>query len=166
MWIVGLVTAAAAAAAAACGPKVDARSPFDEDDPRAGRLIDAGVPVDAPPADAPEVAKPREGTATRAAVDAVLDASPGALLKGIEVEALRPGGTFAGWQLVRVLRKDSPVAMVDVKPGDVLLGVNGHTLETPQDLSALWAELYRADAIEASLERGGEPFTIRYEITP
>ena len=155
--IVGLV--------AACGPKVDPQSPFDEDDPRAGRLIDAGVDaVDAGDADAVAAARPRSGTTTRAAVDAVLDGSPAALLRGVEVAALRPGGTFVGWQLVRILRKDSPLAAVDVQPGDVLRGVNGHTLETPQDLSALWQALYQAPAIDATIERDGQPFMIRFEI--
>ncbi|MBK9031871.1 MAG: hypothetical protein IPL61_11185 [Myxococcales bacterium] len=154
------------AAAVACGPKVNPQSPFDEDDPRAGAPpIDAGASIDGA-----EVAVPAPGlratTVTQAALIAVLDAGPGELLKGLEVSAERPGGVFAGWRLVRLLPKGSMFATLDLAPGDLLTGVNGHTLESPPDLATLWGELRTATAIEASITRGAEAFTVRADVTP
>lgn len=164
-----LLLAGLVAAAAACGPKhAEPVSAYDVDDPRAGETVDAAPPpvADAGTGDAVAIPPPvaRTGVVGRGAVTAVLDASPAAVLRGIEVTAIRPGGTFQGWQLVRILAPASPFASVDVQPGDVLKGINGHALETPQDLSALWQELYEAGAIEATVERNGRPFVIRYEI--
>jgi type II secretory pathway component PulC len=153
-------------AIAACGPRIDPLSPFDEDDPRAGgQQPDAGAETDAAPRPI-DAAAPgaRTGTVSRASVNAVLDASPGELLKGIEVAAVRPGGEFRGWQLVRLLPEGKVFAAVDLAPGDMLVSLNGHTLETPQDLSALWLELYRAAAIDATIDRRGQRFTIHFDI--
>ncbi len=153
------------AVTAACGPKVHPSSTFDVDDPRAGGA-DAAVAVDGgvAPRDAARPAGVRTGTVTRAAINEVLDAGPAELLRGLEVNALRPGDVFRGWQLVRFVDADA-FAAVDVAVGDVLTKINGHTLETPQDLSALWLELYRAAAIDATLDRGGQIVTLRFEIT-
>ena len=170
-----LVLLVALLAVAACGPKVNPQAPFDEDDPRAGRAIDAGVPVDAaPPVDAaaPTV---RTTAVSRAVLTAVLDAGPADLLASFEVTAERPDGAFKGWRLVRFLRGarrfatlnigGSTATTLDLQPGDLLTGVNGHALESPPDLGALWDELRTATAIEATLVRQGAPFTIRADVT-
>ena len=160
-----LVLLVALLAVAACGPKVNPQAPFDEDDPRAGRAIDAGVPVDAaPPVDAaaPTV---RTTAVSRAVLTAVLDAGPADLLASFEVTAERPDGAFKGWRLVRFLRGARRFATLDLQPGDLLTGVNGHALESPPDLGALWDELRTATAIEATLVRQGAPFTIRADVT-
>ncbi len=160
-----LVLLVALLAVAACGPKVNPQAPFDEDDPRAGRAIDAGVPVDAaPPVDAaaPTV---RTTAVSRAVLTAVLDAGPADLLASFEVTAERPDGAFKGWRLVRFLRGARRFAALDLQPGDLLTGVNGHALESPPDLGALWDELRTATAIEATLVRQGAPFTIRADVT-
>ncbi len=151
-------------AAAACGPKVNPQAPFDEDDPQAGRVIDAGVPVDAPPIDAaaPTV---RTTAVSRAVLNAVLDAGPADLLASFEVSAERPDGAFKGWRLVRLMRGGRRFAALDLQPGDLLTAVNGHALESPPDLGALWEELRTATAIEATIVRQGAPFTIRADVT-
>ena len=154
------------AAAVACGPKVNPASPFDEDDPRAG-----AVPIDAGPiVDGPTVAVPGPGVRTttlaRATLVAVLDAGPGELLKGFEVDAERPGGSFAGWRLVRLLPRGKMFAALDLAPGDLLTGVNGHTLESPPDLAGLWQELRTAAAVDATIVRGAETFTLHADVTP
>jgi|JI10StandDraft_1071094.scaffolds.fasta_scaffold35194_2 S1-C subfamily serine protease len=156
--------AALAVAAAACGPKVDPASPLDVDDPRAW----ASAPVDAGPP-TPDAGPPPRGlratTVSRAELDRVLDAGPGELLRGIEVAAVRPDGSFAGWQLVRLLGDGRRFAVLDLAAGDVIASVNGRTLESPPDLAALWAELRTAAAIELAVRRGDHTFSIRAEIT-
>lgn len=159
-------------ASAACGPRVHPSSTFDEDDPRAGAtaapLLAAAPDAGAAPIAAVPPAGIRSGALPRADVNAVLDAGPAELLRGIEVSARRPDDLFAGWQLVRfVATAAGPrrFAAIDVAAGDVLLKINGRTLETPADLSALWLDLYRASAIDATIERGGQRFTLHFDIT-
>ena len=152
-------------AAVACGPKVDTRTPFDEDDPRAGTVpIDAGV-IDAPTVDAAPLGV-RATEVTRAGLVAVLDAGPGELLRSLEVSAVRDGDKFQGWRLVRLLPSGKRFAALDVVPGDLIVGVNGHALESPPDLAALWQELRTAATIEAVIERSGTTFTVRADVTP
>lgn len=154
----------------ACAPKVDPRSPFDEDDPRAGEAARARVAAPEPVAVAPKAEEPpgpvvREGTFERAAMRARLDAQPGALLKCIEVDAVEEAGKFAGWRLVRFIRGCDAFAGLDVAVGDVLVSVNGRVIVKPADLSALWAELYEAQTIVAELRRGTERVVLRFAIT-
>jgi hypothetical protein len=151
---------------AACGPKVDARSPFDEDDPRAGtRPIDAAPAIDAA-VDAPASAGARTVSVSRAAVVAVLDAGPGELLRTVEVAAERSGAVFRGWRLVRFLPGGERWAAIDLAPTDLIVTVNGHTVESPPDLGQLWTELRTAPTIDAVIERGGAQFTIHADVTP
>lgn len=155
---------------AACAPKVDPRSPFDEDDPRAGQVAREQIEEPEPVVAAPVVEEPpagpvvREGTFERAAMRARLDAQPGALLKCIEVDAVEEAGKFAGWRLVRFIRGCDAFAGLDVAVGDVLVSVNGRVIVKPGDLSALWAELYEAQTIVAELRRGNERVVLRFAI--
>jgi S1-C subfamily serine protease len=184
---------AAVIALAACAAKVDPRSPFDVDDPRAlredveraaandaagGRGPDpdaAGAPAaDAAAAGATSAsalpvpvpgAGARGGTVLRAELAPVLDAGPAAFLAWFEAEAATDGDRFAGWRLVKLLPAGRALAALDLVPGDVVVAVNGRPLSRPDELGDLWAELYRAGAIVAEVHRGGERFTLRYTIS-
>jgi hypothetical protein len=165
-------------ALAACSPKVDPRSPFDEDDPRAREARDAeaaaAAQAEAPPADTTTTTTPaptgpvvREGTIERAVLTATLDAQPGELLQCFEVAAVENQGKFAGWRLVRFIRRcGDRFNGIDLAVGDVLLSVNGRVLVKPTDLADLWAELYKADVIVAELRRGTSPFVLRFDVVP
>jgi hypothetical protein len=161
-------------ALAACGPKVDPRSPFDEDDPRARAARDAEAKAAAPIEPPVEPAPPaptgpvvREGNLQRAVLLATLDAQPGELLQCFEVAAVENGGKFTGWRLVRFIRRcGDRFNGIDLAVGDVLVSVNGRVIMKPADLSDLWAELYKADVIVAELRRGTSPFVLRFNIVP
>jgi hypothetical protein len=163
-------------ALAACGPKVDPRSPFDEDDPRARAARDAeaakATEVEVAAATETTPAPPpgpvvREGTIERAVLLATLDAQPGELLQCFEVAAVEDNGKFAGWRLVRFIRKcGDRFNGIDLAVGDVLVSVNGRVLVKPNDLADLWQELYKADVIVAELRRGPDPFVLRFNVVP
>lgn len=164
LWLLALLLAS-------CAPRVDPRSPFDEDDPRAQRATEVRTdPPPAPPAPppAPEPAAGpvvREGTVERAVLTARLDAQPGAILKCIEVAAVEEGGKFAGWRLVRFVRGCDAFAGLDIAVGDVLVSINGRVIIKPADLSNLWTELYKADTITAELRRAGQPVVLKFTVT-
>jgi hypothetical protein len=159
---------------AACGPKVDTRSPFDEDDPRARAARDAEVAAvaaaetpPAPPPPAPAGPVVREGTIERAVLLATLDAQPGELLQCFEVSAVENGGKFSGWRLVRFIRTcGDRFTGIDLAVGDVLVSVNGRVIVKPTDLADVWTELYKADVIVAELRRGTSPFVLRFDVVP
>ncbi|MBE7450251.1 MAG: hypothetical protein HS111_15545 [Kofleriaceae bacterium] len=133
---------------AACGPRVDPRSPFDDEDPRAtlpgaatagdDDAADADADARARPAAAPAPRGPvvREGAIARATLTATLDAHPGELLRCFEVAAVERAGKFAGWRLVRFVHGCDRFAGVDLAIGDVLVSVNGRARAAAPPTSA------------------------------
>lgn len=154
-------------AALGCGPKVNMEpSPFEEDDPSAGAPIENKQPTweELPVAEVgPGV---REGTIDRAALVAVLDAGPGAVLRHFEVAAEHDGDKFLGWRLVAVDPKHRGFDGVDLQPGDVLVALNGRSVSRPDELQAVWDGLRTADAIVADLRRGEGKLQLKWTITP
>jgi len=152
----------------ACGPKVSPKgSAFDEDLPKTG----AAAPVpDVAPAPPRPVAPPgkglRSGTISRAHLNAVLDAGPGAFLRQIEVAPLLEQDRFIGWQLVQLIDHQSPLVDVDIVPGDVLLAINGKQLSRPDQLQTLWDSLRTANQLNAQLWRGNAQLTLAFTIEP
>ena len=153
-----LTATAAAAGCAARQPPPD-HALIDTDDP-------ASAPAAAGPIEAPSRAEPaaplarrRTGEVARQALDRVLRAGPGAFLARVEVRAHLVAGSFAGWEVVR-----SPYPEVNLLAGDVVLSVNGHTLEHPLDLEALWRELARAGAIRVEVARAGQRFALAFKV--
>lgn len=152
-----------ALALAACGPRVDPRTPFDREDPRAAA---EPAPTAVPSEPVAAAAPLRTGEIDRARLTAVLDQGPARMLGALEVAAETRDGRFVGWRLVRFLPGAGALTGLDLIPGDVLVTVNQRSLSKPDDLSALWTELYAADAIVAEVRRGDALLTLRFAITP
>jgi S1-C subfamily serine protease len=120
-----------------------------------------GEPQEGAPQDVtPEGPKVRGGTITRIELDEVLQAGQGKFLSTVEVKARVVEEDFAGWEVVRTPWND-----VDLRPGDVVLAVNGRALEHPSDLNLLWADLRKASAITVEVDRGGERFSLEFVIS-
>ncbi len=120
-------------------------------------------PASAKPAarPAPAVPRRRKGEIPRADLDRVLEAGPGRLLGRVKVKANVTRGRFNGWEVVR-----NPWADVDLVTGDVILTVNGRTLEHPLELKVLWDDLRKANAIAVEVLRKGEKFGLEFAIVP
>jgi hypothetical protein len=147
-------------------PQVSGRSSAREaegEEPRAKAQASEAGAGDSPRAAPAGVSGPRRrsGQLDRGALDRVLAAGPGRFLHRVEVKAHLVGGEFRGWQVVR-----TPFDDIDLVPGDIVLEVNGHTLEHPLELKVLWDELARADAIAVSVERDGDRFGLRFAVVP
>jgi type II secretory pathway component PulC len=91
----------------------------------------------------------------------VLEAGPGRLLARVDVKASVTGGRFIGWEVVR-----NPWDDVDLVAGDVILSVNGRTLEHPLELKVLWDDLRKANAIAVEVDRKGEKLRLDFTIVP
>jgi hypothetical protein len=132
--------------------------PDDEDDPMAlsGRERTAG---------SAHVEKSRSlgvtsaGMVRRADLLAVLDAGIPRFLQTVEVEPLLESGRFQGWRIVRFY-----TAGVDLLPGDVVLAVNGHRCEKPDDLSDLWEALRFTKEIVVEFLRGDERRELHFTV--
>lgn len=109
----------------------------------------------------PAVPRQRTGEIQRTELDRVLEAGPGRLLARVQVKANVTGKRFNGWEVVRV-----PWPGVDLVAGDVVLAVNGRTLEHPLELKVLWDDLRKANAIAVEVDRKGEKFALKFDIVP
>ena len=58
----------------------------------------------------------------------------------MDVRASRAAGRFVGWEILSLW----PNARIELRPGDVVLAVNGRTLERPESLPA-----FRSGALAA-----------------
>jgi len=94
----------------------------------------------------------------------VLDGAPGRFLARIDSEPRFREGRFHGWRLRAFFPGDPRFARVDLRPGDVVVRVNGQRLERPDDLFAVWTALRTARELVVELERDGAPRTLRWTI--
>jgi hypothetical protein len=116
------------------------------------------------PAPAALPAGSRRGTIERATLDAVLDRGPGSFLGGFELAPHFRGQRFAGWAIVRFFESGRSLSSVDLRPGDVVMTVNGYTIARPRHLQELWLELRISQAIVVQAEREGHPFELRFDV--
>jgi S1-C subfamily serine protease len=149
------------AAPAACGGRAPGPgAPLSgESAGGAGAAVEDAGP--AQPSAKAELPRRRAGEIRRADLDRVLDAGPGRFLATVEVRARLVDGAFRGWEV-----RKSPWDDVDLLPGDLLLDVNGRSLQHPLELKVLWDDLRRASTITAKIDRRGERFTLRFAVVP
>jgi len=108
----------------------------------------------------------RTGSVARATVVAVLDQGPGIFLHAHDVVPVADKSTLIGWRLMRFYptRSASPLANLDLMPGDVLLSINDVVVERPEHLMAIWQALYTATEVRAVLARNLERIELHYQI--
>lgn len=118
------------------------------------------APVAVAPPPPVEIAEP---VIRRAALDEVLDAGLGAFLGRVSTEPSLDGNHFVGFRLV-ALRDASLFEGVDLRPGDVILTVNGQSIERPDDAFTAWTGLRVASEITLAVLRDGERRDLRFPI--
>lgn len=144
----------------ACGPRAQPRDPSWQDED----LDDQAAAVEPPePAPAPLESR-RGGEIPRAELEAVLDAGPGKFLQAVRVEPRFDGNRFLGWAILAFV-PDDRFAGIDLRPGDLVVAVNGQMVARPEQLGAVWESLRQAAAVVIEARRDGEPFELRFEIS-
>jgi type II secretory pathway component PulC len=107
-----------------------------------------------------------EGTLTRAALDAVLGRGPQRFIAGLRVAPHMNGKQFVGFRIVG-FAPDSPLATgASIRPGDVVLKVNGESLARPEQFMHAWERVGEKDALTVDLLRADKPVRYRWRIVP
>lgn len=89
----------------------------------------------------------------------------GVTISDIEEEpAAAPGAPLEGGALVREVRPDEPAARGGVKPGDVVVEVDGKPVREPRDLQQIVAGLAPGRAIPLAVLRDGRRETLTVQI--
>jgi type II secretory pathway component PulC len=86
-------------------------------------------------------------------------------LQNIKVEPWFSDGRFLGWQVVSLFPDDSRFYQSSVRPGDVVIDVNGRSIERPESLKVLWDGLASASNLSFTVFREGRTYVIDHEIT-
>jgi S1-C subfamily serine protease len=120
----------------------------------------------APPAPPPAVctAFARPGVLKRSALARALNGSLGQWLSGVEVDASVQKGRFHGWVVRSLYPGDVCYRDVDVHPGDVVVRVNGKSIERPEQANEIFQSLRTAPALEIELVRAGAPMKVSFPI--
>lgn len=101
----------------------------------------------------------------RSAVREVVSQGLGAFLQRIALDdqPVLVGGKFHGFRIAQ-LRGGQFWSGVDLKPGDVVAGVNGFPIERPEQAQTAFESLEVASELRVAYERDGQPRELTYAI--
>lgn len=110
-------------------------------------------------------ARTGEHTVGRSAVLAVVARGLGALLQHVDIDdkPVFVQGRFHGFAIAK-LSDPTYWTGVDLKPGDVVVSVNGLPIERPEQAQAVLDSLATANELRVALERDGQPRELVYSI--
>ncbi|MCP4679479.1 MAG: hypothetical protein GY854_29110 [Deltaproteobacteria bacterium] len=147
-------------AASGCGSaKTDPSGPEDSaasdpsTNPEENRAI---TEADPPPASLPP------GAILRSDLDEVLVEGPAGILGRALTEPVFKDGRFQGFRITAFPRGD-PTA-IDLRVGDVILKVNGRSVERPENYYDIFQELKVATELRFELQRDGAAQTLVYPV--
>lgn len=104
----------------------------------------------------PEEPKPPAGSVWREDVNETIDEGLGYFLQRVEVDPEVRGGRFEGFRIVSLIPEEYWDG-IDLRPGDVVTGINGMPIERETEAYAAFQALRTADAIRVEYLRGGQP---------
>jgi type II secretory pathway component PulC len=83
---------------------------------------------------------------------------------GVVVDPAMQKGRFRGWVVRSLYPRDPCYQEVDLRPGDVVLKVNGKGLERPEQASEVFESLSSAPALVVDFVRDGAPMKLTFQI--
>jgi hypothetical protein len=127
----------------------------------------------APPPAAPVAAAPAEpptlppnydaGEIPRDKLLTVLGAGPGRFLQRVRVKkASDDQGRFAGWRIVELFPGEGGTTAI--VPGDIVVRVNGQSVERPEQFKTVWDSLALSSELVVTVRRGAQQSDVRYRI--
>ena len=104
---------------------------------------------------------PYLGVLDRAGLLAIIDQGLGHVLARLKVSPVLVKGRFQGF---RVNAVDAAWSECGVRVDDVLVALNGQSIERPEQAVIAFESLRVASELSLQLVRGGEPVALRYRI--
>jgi type II secretory pathway component PulC len=116
----------------------------------------------APPMDVGAPARAPITQLKRAAVKTAIGQGLGVLLQNVQVDdyPAMKDGRFQGFKLKAL----NPDWAVDLRPGDVIMRVNGQSIEHPEEADAALRSLEKAASLKIDYEREGKPRSLEIPI--
>ena len=156
MWRISLALALLLAACATAPPP----APLPAEPPPSPAAAPEAAP--APPATCTAFAAP--GVLRRPVVARTVDAGMGRWLAGgVTVDPDLRKGRFRGWIIRRLYPNDVCYREVDLRPGDVVLKINGKSLERPEEANDLFKSVATAPALVIEFVRDGAPMKLTFQ---
>jgi S1-C subfamily serine protease len=106
-----------------------------------------------------------KGVLYRDEVDATVDRGLGYFLQRVELEPALDNGRFRGFR-VAAMHPPEYWEGVDLKPGDVILNVNGMPIERDTQAYAAFVALKKSSELRVEYLRGGQSRALVYRIVP
>lgn len=113
----------------------------------------------------PRSARRPRGVLFRDEVDATVDQGLGYFLQRLELEPALDNGRFRGFR-VAAMRPPEWWEGVDLKPGDVILNVNGMPIERDTQAYEAFIALKKSSELRVEYLRGGQSRALVYRIVP
>ena len=104
-----------------------------------------------------------EFTFKRDVINKHLENLPQVLQDAKAIPHVEPGGEIGGFKLVAI-KPGSIYETLGLKRNDIIRGVNGESVDTPQKAMELYQALKNADNIQLQISRGGSDTTLNYSI--
>jgi type II secretion system protein C len=125
----------------------------------------SAVPASIAVSPAPAPPKVSDHRLARSAVHEVVSQGLGAFLQHVEVDdqPVMVSGKFHGFRIAQ-LRDQAFWSGIDLRPGDVVTGVNGFPIERPEQAQTAFESLEVASELRVAYERDGQPREIVYAI--
>lgn len=73
-------------------------------------------------------------------------------------------GEFVGFRIERLWPNDARFEDAELEPGDVVMRVNGRSIERPGQAKRIWDSLREADELVVEYRRDGTERRLRYRI--
>lgn len=93
---------------------------------------------------------------------AALSAGPAALLAKVQTKAILNNGKFVGFKIVRFNQGEPKIP--ELRVGDVVISINGHKVERPEDYFEIFQKLKTAKELSFNILRSGVPESLKYAI--
>lgn len=104
------------------------------------------------------------GSITAADMSATLARGPQQFIAELTVRPVMEGRRFHGFELLKIAPASPLAGTVHLRPGDVIVSVNGASVERPDQFMKLWEALPKASHVDLKLRRAGHAMTYRWTV--
>ena len=106
------------------------------------------------------------GQLSKADVQGVLEQGPQSMVASVQVEPFKENGRFLGFKLISAAANSVLARSQTIMIGDILISVNGYSLERPGQFMAAWDSIGRQSKLLIRVRRGRENIEFRWVIKP